>query len=63
MNPNWKQIVREHLAVLRLPAEREIEMLSKLRTRLRALLRKSEIERELNEELRYHVERQTEQNG
>ncbi len=26
MNPNWKQIVREHLAVLRLPPEREIEI-------------------------------------
>jgi len=37
-------------------------MLSKLRTRLRALLRKSEMERELDEELRYHIERQTEQN-
>jgi putative ABC transport system permease protein len=37
-------------------------MLNKLRTRLRALLRKSEMERELDEELRYHVERQTEQN-
>ncbi len=37
-------------------------MLSKLRTRLRALLRKSEMERELDEELRYHVEQQTEQN-
>ncbi len=37
-------------------------MLSKLRTGLRALLRKSEIERELDEELRYHVEQQTEQN-
>jgi putative ABC transport system permease protein len=37
-------------------------MLSKLRTRIRALLRKSEMERELNEELRYHIERQTEQN-
>jgi predicted permease len=37
-------------------------MLSKLRTRLRALLRKSEIERELDEELRYHIEQQTEQN-
>src|SRR5262245_6488737 len=36
-------------------------MLSKLRTRLRALLRKSEIERELEEELRYHIERQNEQ--
>jgi putative ABC transport system permease protein len=37
-------------------------MLSELRTRIRALLRKSEMERELNEELRYHIERQTEQN-
>ncbi len=37
-------------------------MLSKLRTRLGALLRKSEFERELDEELRYHIERQTEQN-
>jgi len=37
-------------------------MLSKLRTRLRALLRKSEMERELDEELRYHIEQQTEQN-
>src|SRR5262245_11855242 len=41
---------------------REIEMLSKLRTRLRALLRRSEMERELDEELRYHIEQQTEQN-
>jgi len=37
-------------------------MLNRLRTRLRPLLRKSEMERELDEELRYHVERQTEQN-
>jgi putative ABC transport system permease protein len=37
-------------------------MLSKLRTRLRALLRKSQMERELAEELRYHIEQQTEQN-
>src|SRR5215468_7220145 len=37
-------------------------MLSGLKARLRALLRKSEMERELDEELRYHVERQTEQN-
>jgi putative ABC transport system permease protein len=37
-------------------------MLSKLKTRLRALLRKSEMERELDEELRYHIEQQTEQN-
>jgi putative ABC transport system permease protein len=26
MNPNWRHIVREHLAVLRLPPEREIEI-------------------------------------
>ena len=37
---------------------KEIEMLSKLRTRLRALLRKSEMERELDEELRHHIEQQ-----
>src|SRR5262245_59478532 len=37
-------------------------MLSKLRTRLRALLSRSEMERELDEELRYHIDRQTEQN-
>src|SRR5262245_56021674 len=37
-------------------------MLSQLMTRLRALLRKSEMERELDEELRYHIEQQTEQN-
>jgi putative ABC transport system permease protein len=37
-------------------------MLSKLRIRLRALLRKSEMESELDEELRLHIEQQTEQN-
>src|SRR5262245_52143871 len=37
-------------------------MLSKLKTGLRALLRKSKMERELDEEMRYHIERQTEQN-
>ncbi len=37
-------------------------MLNKLKTRLRALLRISEMERELDEELRDHIERQTEQN-
>src|SRR5262245_60270475 len=37
-------------------------MLNKLWTRLRALLRRSEMERELDEELRYHIEQQTEQN-
>src|SRR5262245_44025692 len=33
-----------------------------LKTKLRALLRKSEMERELDEELRRHIEQQTEQN-
>jgi putative ABC transport system permease protein len=37
-------------------------MLNKLWMRLRALLRKSEMERELDDELRYHLEQQTEQN-
>src|SRR5215813_14149328 len=37
-------------------------MLSKLKTALRALLRRSQSESELDEELRYHIERQTEQN-
>src|SRR5262245_34859057 len=37
-------------------------MLNKLKTKLRALLRKSEVERELDEELRHHIEQQTEQN-
>src|SRR5215510_13971747 len=37
-------------------------MLSRLRTALRALLRRSQAERELDEELCYHIERQTEQN-
>src|SRR5262245_43737921 len=37
-------------------------MLSRLKTALQALLRRSELERELDEELRYHIERQAEQN-
>ncbi len=37
-------------------------MLSKLRTALRALFRRSEVERELDDELRVHIEQQTEQN-
>jgi predicted permease len=37
-------------------------MLNRLKTKLRALLRRSETERELDEELRHHIERQTEQN-
>jgi predicted permease len=39
-----------------------MEMFSKLKTALRVLLRRSEVERELDEELRQHLERQTEQN-
>src|SRR5215510_4614944 len=37
-------------------------MLSNLMARLRALLRRTQVERELDEELRYHIEQQTEQN-
>jgi predicted permease len=37
-------------------------MLSRLKTALRALARRTQVERELDEELRYHIERQTEQN-
>src|SRR5215471_8592330 len=37
-------------------------MLSKLKTALRALLRRSQAESELDEELRYHIEQQAEQN-
>src|SRR6516164_1244873 len=37
-------------------------MPSKLWAALRGLLRRSQAERELDEELRYHIERQTEQN-
>jgi putative ABC transport system permease protein len=37
-------------------------MLSRLKTALRALLRRSQAERELDDELRHHIERQTEQN-
>src|SRR5262252_5133197 len=36
MNPNWKQIVREHLAVLRLPPEREIEIIDEMALHLEA---------------------------
>jgi putative ABC transport system permease protein len=45
--------------LLDLPTLRAI---SSLKMRMRALFRKPEIERELDEELRYHVEQQTEQN-
>ena len=37
-------------------------MLTTLKTKLRALLRKSEMERDLDDELRFHIEQQTEQN-
>src|SRR6266498_3815675 len=37
-------------------------MLSRMKTALRALLRRAQAERELDEELRYHIEQQTEQN-
>ncbi len=37
-------------------------MLSRIKMALWALLRKSKIERELDDELRYHIEQQTEQN-
>ena len=37
-------------------------MLNKLKTALRALIRRSQAEYELDEELRYHIEQQTEQN-
>jgi putative ABC transport system permease protein len=37
-------------------------MLSRLKTALRALLHGTQVERELDEELRYHIEQQTEQN-
>lgn len=36
MNPNWKKIAREHLSVLRLPAEREIEIVEELAQHLEA---------------------------
>jgi hypothetical protein len=37
-------------------------MLSKMKTALRTLLRRMRVERELDEELRFHIEQQTEQN-
>ena len=36
MNPNWNQIVRQHLAVLRLPPEREIEIVEEQALHLEA---------------------------
>jgi hypothetical protein len=35
--PNWNHIVREHLAVLRLPPEREIEIVEELALHLEAV--------------------------
>src|SRR5262245_13786614 len=46
----------------RLKGLEEVEMLSKLRTRIRALLRRSEVERELDDELQGHLDQQIEQN-
>src|SRR5678809_157602 len=36
MSPNWKQIARDHLAVLRLPPKREIEIVEELGLHLEA---------------------------
>ena len=36
VNPNWKKIACEHLAVLRLPPEREIEIVEELALHLEA---------------------------
>lgn len=36
MNPNWIQIARQHLAVLRLPPEREIEIVEEQALHLEA---------------------------
>src|SRR5215467_11175981 len=36
MNPNWNHIVRDHLAVLRLPPEREIEIVEEQALHLEA---------------------------
>jgi hypothetical protein len=35
--PNWNHIVREHLAVLRLPPEREIEIVEELALHMEAV--------------------------
>jgi predicted permease len=37
MNPDWKQIVRERLAILRLPPEREIEIVEEVALHLEAI--------------------------
>src|SRR5262245_58153347 len=44
-----------------MPERKETIMLEWLRQRLRALFRKDEIENELDEELRFYLEKQTEQ--
>src|SRR5689334_22365617 len=36
MKPNWNHIVRQHLAALRLPPEREMEIVEELATHLEA---------------------------
>ena len=36
MNPKWNQVVREHLAALRLPPEREIEIVEEQALHLEA---------------------------
>src|SRR5215468_8487634 len=36
MNPNWNHIVREHLAALRLPPEREIEIVEEMALHMEA---------------------------
>lgn len=38
------------------------DLLSDARFRLRAIFRRGEVERELDDELRYHLERETEKN-
>ena len=45
MNPDWKQIVRRHLAPLRLPPEREIEMVEELSLHLEAAYEDALIDR------------------
>ena len=37
MNPNWNHIVRHHLALLRLPPEREIEIVEEVALHLEAV--------------------------
>lgn len=37
MNPNWKKIAREHLTALRLPPQREIDIVEELALHLEAV--------------------------